>query len=127
MPFAITLRLDPGTAFMVEEMWRTLSAKSIDADRRQVGCAPHITLAIYADDVPGDLLQAAVEKSARHWKALPISLSGFGIFPAPAAILYAALIVTPAPLARQAEIQAALPELQVHPHYRPDAWVPLSP
>jgi hypothetical protein len=33
MPFAITLRFDPVTAFAVEEMWRTLFVKGIDADR----------------------------------------------------------------------------------------------
>src|SRR5260370_32673180 len=124
MPLAITLRFDPDTAFTVEEMWRTLSAKGIDAARRQVGYAPHIALAIYPNDSPVDLLQAAVEQIAGHWQALPVTLSGFGIFPAPMTILYAAPIVTPALLARNAAIQAALPELQAHPHYRPDAWVP---
>ena len=67
---------------------------------------------------------AAVEEVAGHWKALPVTLSGFGIFPAPAAILYAAPIVTRALLARHEAIQVALPELQADPHYRPNAWVP---
>jgi hypothetical protein len=49
MQFAITLRLDPISAVPIEAMWRRLAADGIDADRLQLGYAPHITLAIYPD------------------------------------------------------------------------------
>ena len=70
------------------------------------------------------MLRAALEQVTRHWEALPITLSGFGIFPEPSAILWAAPVVTPVLLGRHAEIEIALPELQAHPYYRPNAWVP---
>jgi 2'-5' RNA ligase len=65
-----------------------------------------------------------VVRFATEWAALPISLSGLVVFPHPATTLWAAPVVTPALLARQAELHAALHDLPIHPHYRPDAWVP---
>lgn len=124
MPLAITLRFDPVSASSIEAMWRTLAAAGIDADRHQLSYAPHITLAIYADDAPVAVLREAVEQIAGQWDALPISLVGFGCFPGPPAILWAVPVMTRTLLARHAAMLAALPDLQVHPHYRVDAWVP---
>ena len=124
MPFAITLCLDAISASVVEEMWGTLAAQGIDADCTQLGYMPHVTLAIYPDDAPVDRLRVALEQAAEHWRALPITLSGLGIFPGPSSIVWAAPVVTSDLLASHAALQAALPELQVHPHYQRNAWMP---
>jgi 2'-5' RNA ligase len=124
MPFAITLRLDSTIASAVEEMWKTLAAKGIAADRYLLGYAPHITLAIYPDDAPSDALQAALRQVATHWKAMPVTLSGFGIFPAPTVGFCMVPVVTSGLLACYAALQAALPELEPHPHYRANTWIP---
>ena len=124
MPFAITLRLDPISAVPIEAMWRKLAADGIDADCDQLGYAPHITLAIYPDETPVKRLRTALEDTSRNWEALPVSLSGLGAFPGDRTVLWAVPVVTPALLARHQALQTALPDLEVHAHYRPGVWVP---
>ena len=124
MPFAITLRFNSSSASALEEMWQALSIAGIDSDRVQLGYAPHVTLAIYPDDTPILRLQAALEQVGRDWDALPVTLSGFGTFPGSSSVLWAAPIVTPSLLARHSAMQAALPDLLVHAHYRVGSWVP---
>ncbi len=124
MPIAITLRFDPVSATTVQEMWRTLAEQGIDTDREQLGYPAHITLAIYPDDAPVDVLGAALDQVTRNWRALPVTLSGFGLFPKPSAILWAAPVVTPVLVARHAAVHAALTALRVDPHYCLNAWVP---
>lgn len=124
MPFAITLRLDPIAAVPIEAMWRKLAADGSDADRHQLGYAPHITLAIYPDEAPLNRLRSALEDTCRNWEALPVRFSGLGAFPGDGAVLWAVPVVTAELLARHQAIQTALPDLKVHAHYRPGAWVP---
>ena len=124
MPFAITLRLDPMTAVPIEAMWRKLATDGFDADRYQLGYAPHITLAIYPNETSIDRLRSALEDTCRNWEALPIRFAGLGAFPGEGAVLWAVPAVTAELLARHQAIQAALADLEVHPHYRPGAWVP---
>jgi 2'-5' RNA ligase len=124
MPFGITLCFDPPSAATIAKMWEVLATRGIDSDRHQLGYAPHITLAIYPDETPAAQLTAALRTLAATWSALPVTLSGFGIFPSPSAVFWAAPVVTPALLARHAAVQAALPDLHTHAHYRLGAWVP---
>jgi 2'-5' RNA ligase len=124
MPFAITLRLDKVSAASIEDMWRILAADGIDTDRHDLGYAPHITLAIYPDDSSTGQLREAIRQVAGHWRAMPITLAAVGIFPGASSILWAAPVATSELLARHEAIHAALPDLDPHPHYRPDAWVP---
>jgi 2'-5' RNA ligase len=105
-------------------MWRTLFEKGIDTDYRRIGYPPHITIAIYPDVTPEDVLRAAADKLSRRWKELPFTLSGFGIFPEPSATIWAAPVVTEALLARHADLHAALPGLMTDPHHQPGAWMP---
>jgi 2'-5' RNA ligase len=124
MPFAITLRLDPVSAATIEGMWLALAGAGIDTDRRDLGYGPHITLGIYPEDIETGLLRTAVRQVAADRRTIPIALSGIGVFPGPTSILWAAPVVTTDLLAWHAAIHAALPDLTVHPHYRPGAWVP---
>ena len=124
MPFAVTLRLDEASTPAVEAMWRHLAEQGIDSDRHELGYPPHITLAIYADNAPVHRLHGAITSCAHRWQAVPISLSGLGVFPGFRSILWAAPVVTQQLLAVQMELQAAMPELSVDAHYRTGAWVP---
>ncbi|WP_409998159.1 2'-5' RNA ligase family protein [Bradyrhizobium sp. SZCCHNS3055] len=124
MPFAITLRLDSASAGPIEALWLKLAADGIDADRHQLGYAPHITLAIYPDEAPLNRLRSALEDICRNWEALPVRFSGLGAFPGDGAVLWAVPVVTSELLARHQAIQTALPDLRVYAHYRPGAWVP---
>ncbi len=124
MPYAITLRLDSLSAPSIETMWRDLIAAGFDAKGPRIAYPPHVTLAIFPEETPAEPLVACVERRATEWTALPFRLSGFGFFPGPSPILWAAPVVTAALLARHAELHAALPDLEADPHYRPGAWVP---
>jgi 2'-5' RNA ligase len=124
MPFAITLQFDAATASTVALLSRALADAGIDSDRHELGYAPHITLAVYADDTPAAFLCEAVKRASEAWDPLPLTLAGLGVFPGSSPILWAAPVVTRALLARHAALHAALPGLASHVHYRPDAWVP---
>ncbi len=101
-----------------------LAAEHIDTDRHHLGYAPHITLAIYPEGVPVGMLAATVMAIAERWRALPVMLSGIGIFPGNTSILWAAPVVTRELLCLHASVAEALPDLPVHPHYRAEAWMP---
>jgi 2'-5' RNA ligase len=124
MPYAITLRLDSPSALAIETMWHILDEAGFDAKGPRIAYPPHVTLAIFPDDTPEEPLVACVEWCSAEWTALPFNLSGFGVFPGPSPILWAAPVVTAALLARHAEVHAALPGLDADAHYRPGAWVP---
>jgi 2'-5' RNA ligase len=124
MPFGVTLCFDPPSSTAIAKTWEVLATRGIDSDRHQLGYAPHITLAIYPDETPAAQLTAALRTLAATWSALPVALNALGIFPSSSAALWAAPVVTPALLARHAAVQAALPDLQTHAHYRLGAWVP---
>jgi hypothetical protein len=64
-------------------MWRKLAADGIDADRHQLGYAPHITLAIYPDETPLNRLRSVLEDSCRNWEALPVRFRGTAPFCGP--------------------------------------------
>jgi 2'-5' RNA ligase len=124
MSFAVTLRFDEASAPAVEAMWRLLAECGIDADRNELGYPPHVTLAIYGDDAPFNRLQDGLALCASRWNAVPVSLSGFGLFPGSKSILWAAPVVTQQLLAVHTELQDILLELPVHAHYQTGAWVP---
>ncbi|MGJ4896586.1 MULTISPECIES: 2'-5' RNA ligase family protein [unclassified Bradyrhizobium] len=124
MPFAITLPFDHISASKIQAMWRHLAADGIDADRHQLGYAPHVTVAIYPDETPLNRLRSAIEDTCRNWEPLPVRLSGLGVFPGDGAVLWAVPVVTAGLLARHDAIHSALGDLNVHEHYRPGAWVP---
>lgn len=81
MPYAVTLRLNDKAAAPVERMWRALAEHSGDDDILRIGYAPHITLAGLPDSVPADAIEDAVLEMVNTWDALPIVLTGLGIFP----------------------------------------------
>ena len=121
---AITLRFDPDTALAVARLWDALASTGTGGDRKALGYTAHVTLAIYPDETQVEPRQSAVSRFGDEWQSLPVGISGFGVFPGPAAILFAMPVVTAALLDRQTALMAALPDLPVHPHYRPGHWVP---
>lgn len=123
MPFALTLCLDSGSASVVEAMWQALHQKGVDSDRYRLGYPPHVTLAICPDDARRDRLDAAIAL-ARVWSALPITLSGLGIFASSPSILWVSPAVTAELLARHQTVLDAIDGEEIDPYYRKDVWVP---
>ena len=124
MSFAMTLRVDATSARRIARLWVALDAAGIDSSRNALGYPAHVTLAVFRDEAPREALCAALTALAAEWPVLPLTLAGFGVFPAPSYILWLAPVPTAALLARHAALLAALPELSPHPHYVTDAWVP---
>jgi len=79
---------------------------------------------IYPDETSARQLASVIEQVVTSWDVLPVTLAGFGVFPGATSILWAVPVVTWQMLTYHAALQAALPNLQVHPHYVPGLWVP---
>lgn len=124
MPVAATLRLGAGSAAAVTAMWEALADAGLDGSCRALGYAPHVTLAVWPDEVPEAPLRAALAALAMRWTARPVTLAGFGLFPGDPPVLWLAPVPDATLLARQAELLSALPGLACHPHHHPGAWVP---
>jgi 2'-5' RNA ligase len=124
MPFAVTLRLDSATDTAIQALWNKLAAGKIDRERRDLGYGAHITLGIYPDQIPSERLCELVEFATASWNALPIVLSGFGVFPGVSSIVWIAPAPSSALIVLHGEMHAALEGNSQHPHYRPGAWTP---
>jgi 2'-5' RNA ligase len=124
MPYAVTLRLDAASAAPVEAMWRALAGAGLHDDSLRLGYPPHVTLTIHPDGVDAARLAEVVARVALGAEALPLRFAGFGVFAAPAPVLYLAPVVTPALLLRQQAVADAVSDLPSDPHYRAGVWVP---
>ncbi|MCW3475104.1 2'-5' RNA ligase family protein [Limobrevibacterium gyesilva] len=122
MPYAVTLRLDAGSAENVLRLEDALAAGGHADDRKRLGYAPHLTMSILPDGCDAASLRRALEGAVRGWQAMPISFAGLGVFPGRTGVLYVAPVVTAELLQRHAALAAALPK--AHAHYRTGAWVP---
>ncbi|HEU0217914.1 MAG TPA: 2'-5' RNA ligase family protein [Stellaceae bacterium] len=123
MPFALTLGLDATSASAVEAMWQALHEKSVDSDRHQLGYPPHVTLAVCPDTARRERLDTVISL-ARAWSALPVTLSGIGIFASSVSILWVAPAVTAELLDRHRAVLGMIDGEDIDPYYRKDVWVP---
>jgi 2'-5' RNA ligase len=124
MPLAVTLRLDGETAVSVERIWQALAEQSGDDDALRLGYAPHLTLTIIPDADAITEVEKAVFELTDRWDALPLTLAGLGVFPAPSPVIWLAPVATEPLLARHEALYTALLPHPINPDYRPRAWVP---
>jgi 2'-5' RNA ligase len=124
MPYAITLLLNNEAAAPVKRMWHILANLSGDDDALRLGYGPHLTLAILPDPVALKDIETAIAGLTENWEALPIVLSGLGVFPVSPPVVWLAPVVTCELLARHRSLLAALASLPVDPHYSLGAWMP---
>lgn len=124
MPLAAALLLDDAAATPVCAMWRALAESGVDDDCLRLGYPPHVTLAVWPDEAPVELLTTAADRSAAECGAMPAALAGYGVFPGAPAVVWAAPVVTEALLERQAALVAAVPGVPCHEHFRPGQWLP---
>lgn len=107
---AIVLRLDAATEATLEPVARGLP------------WPPHLTLAVLDAATAEPPVLRALAGLAASWSPLPVVLASLGRFPG--GVRFLAPVPTPALPARHAALLAALGGPPVHPHHRPDAWVP---
>lgn len=120
MPCAVTLRLDAAGIACVEPVLDGLETHGIVSSVRRLGYPPHITLAMWEGETEPD----RVRQLTTGWRELVVTCPAIGMFPGTPATMFIVVTPTAALLQRQAALVRALPEHRVHPHYRPDAWMP---
>jgi 2'-5' RNA ligase len=124
MPYAVTLPLDAEAAAQIRQLWCALAEQSGADDAIRLGYVPHVTLAVLSDGTPVSEVEKAVSLAIEGWTTFSIVLAGFGVFPGTSPVVWAAPVVTAGLLARHASLCAALGSFGIHPHYRPEHWVP---
>ena len=124
MPFAVALRLDASAAAPIAGLWKILADQGIDDDLLRLGYPPHVTLGVYPDETPIAGLSATVSAVSGDWDALPLAVAGYGVFPGPPPVLWAAPVATAGLLSRHATLHHAMSGFPGDPHYLPDGWIP---
>ena len=124
MAYAITLRLDASAGVVVEAMWRALADRGIGHDAIELGYPPHITLAVYPEDAPAAEIRKRITGAATKWSALPVYLSGYGVFPGPPVVVWIVPVISAELLARHASLHSALRTFPCERHYLPGNWMP---
>ena len=124
MPYAVTLRLDAAAAAPIEALWHALAAAGLHDDSVTLGYPPHVTLSVHPDGTDPHRLGTAVARCAAASTRLDLRFSGFGVFAAPAPVLWLAPVVSEALLLRHRALAEAMAGLPCDPHYRPGDWVP---
>lgn len=124
MPYAVALCLDVATDHVVSGLIRALAENGIDDDRLALGYRAHVTLAIFDDTAPVDVIDTALRTRAADWSCLKVSLTGFGMFPAARSVVFVQPAASATLRTWQAELHTALAALSGDPHYTPQAWVP---
>lgn len=124
MPYAVTVPLDAAAAAAIQRMWRALAERANADDAIRLGYVPHLTLAVLTKEAPASEVQDAVSRATEVWASFSMLLTGFGIFPGTPSVVWAAPTVTIDLLTRHASLCAGLVSFDIHPHYRPDHWVP---
>jgi 2'-5' RNA ligase len=124
MPYAVTLPLDANAADHIRQMWRALAEQAGADDAIRLGYVPHISLVVLPDEAPIPDVEETVSRAVEGWTTLSMVLAGFGIFPGIPPVIWAAPVVTAGLLACHASLCADLMPFGIHPHYRPEYWVP---
>lgn len=124
MPYAVNLLLDDDTAAPVRRLVRALSDALPGPDGFKAEThPPHLTLVVMPDRAEPDDIQTAAFDSLVLLAALPITMSGIGLFPQADALWLAPAATAPL-LSLQQSLISALGNVPVDPRYRQGHWVP---
>jgi 2'-5' RNA ligase len=132
MPLAVQLGLDPSAAAHFGRLSERIMALLPDAETPvRLGAAPHLSLAIYTDDLDAMRFEAALDSFAvTGLGGFPLDLAAVGAFPGERAVVFAVPVVSPDLLALHRRLHDALTvgnaaaAAACWPHYRPDTWLP---
>ena len=126
MPFAVYMELDPYSATELQPIVEHVERISPSARTpRRLNIEPHISLAVY-DGLDPEPLIRALDRFSDGMHAPVVKLSGLGLFPGPAAVLFAAPVVSAELLALHRDFHAAIDSAGAAcwPYYLPGNWVP---
>ncbi len=89
MAYAVQLTLDPTASERVTALWQDLADKGINDTMIKGGFVPHVSLAVYPDDLP-DEVGAVLTSIADEVSPLDIMFRSIGLFPGPQGALFLA-------------------------------------
>src|SRR3954465_1410669 len=93
MGFAVELYFDPATERILRDLRSALTAAGIKPVLDEIGDRPHISLAVFSQIDPDELLPE-LEDFAGEMNVMPITLSAIGSFPTAEAVLFLAPAIT---------------------------------
>jgi 2'-5' RNA ligase len=124
-PLAIELAFDPVSDQRLSELWVRLSALYGGPTDSELGVRPHVTLALFRDAEPADIVGVA-ESLASELKYFPLNLATVDRFPTGEGVVF----LRPEGSADLARAHTLVHNLLaeeadlVHAYYRPGAWHP---
>ncbi|MGX1788025.1 2'-5' RNA ligase family protein [Bosea sp. NPDC055332] len=125
MGFAISLRSDHPSAANVRALWNDVQRFEDRPSMTLLGYPPHVTLAIYDDDVVREAeVRDALDQASKNLRAVTLTFDAIFSFDGPPMILWAS--PRPSEVLRDIHdaIHAAIPPASCRPHYRPGVWTP---
>lgn len=126
MGYAIEMNLDAAGAARVRALWRTLAQAGVTDSLLRNQARPHVSLAVFEDDVDVDALRAVLTEFTAGMPLLRLKFSSVGVFAAEAGVLFLAPVVTEGLLAVHTDLhgRCAARGLVSHGYYLPGNWVP---
>jgi 2'-5' RNA ligase len=127
MGFAVELYFDPQTERALRDLRKVLIVAGVRPVLDEIGDRPHISLAVFSQVEPDDLLKE-LKDFAAETAPLRITLSAIASFPTAEAVLFLAPAVTQELMDVHWDFHQLLNDMKLHPHayYQPDRWVPHS-
>ena len=121
MGYAVELFIERDRAQAIRRLFS--ATRSVLAD---IGTTPHVSLAVFDDDVNVSTLATIVRAFAAQAAPFEIRFSSVGLFPGPKNVVFLAPVVSASLLATHARLHSRLRDegLICHPCYLPGAWVP---
>lgn len=122
MAYAFWLRFAPESEAAVAALWQVLFAGGAGDDMRQLGCPPHLSVAVLDEEPPLAVVAAAFD-AMTETSGFDVGLGGVNCFPG-TPIVWLAVNGGTALADVHARMQALLPQPLVREHYRQGRWTP---
>ena len=126
MGYAIELFFDDASERAVRSMWDGIGAALGKPSLSELGARPHVSLAVYDDDLDATGFQESLREFANSIDPFDLCLSSVGTFPGDEGVVFLAPVVTRRMLAVHAQFHEVFSEHENAGmgYYLPGNWVP---
>lgn len=80
MPYTLELHFDKETDQKIREIWHALARDCNETYMQQSGFPPHLTLALYSDELDAKSFETIAKKYQNTFISIPITFSNIGLF-----------------------------------------------